>query len=277
MERNYGVPDEWVLPISISEAQRMTQLETMSWEKDGKVARVVFNRPQLLNAMSNKSTIDINTIADALAKEDGVRVVVLTGTGRSFSTGIDLKQLSTDQIEMVYHQRWERALRIFETMEKIVIVGIKQYCLGGGLQLALACDVRVAADNAILGLPAIKESLIPGLGIFRLAHYVGFGRAKQLILSGENVNAQNAYAMGLVDYVAPLVEFETRLEQIVRQYLKVCSIATVKSKTLTNLSFELGYDAFLKKYFELQEIAQTSEDHFEARRAYREKRNPIFK
>lgn len=255
----------------------MPQLETMAWERDGKLARISFNRPQFLNAMSNQATIDINTIADAVAKEDDVRVVVITGTGRSFSTGIDLKQLSTDQIEMVYHHRWERALRVFETMEKIIIVGIKEYCLGGGLQLALACDIRVAADNAILGLPAIKESLIPGLGTYRLAHYVGLGRAKRLVLSGENVNAQDAYAMGLVDYVVPLAEFETRLEELVAQYLRVCSVATVKSKTLVNLSFELGYDAILNKYFELQEIAQTSDDHFEARRAYREKRDPVFK
>lgn len=255
----------------------MPQLETMGWEKDGKIARVVFNRTSLLNAMSNQATIDINTIVDAVAQEEDVRVVVITGAGRSFSTGIDLKQLSTDQIEMEYHHRWERALRIFETMEKVVIVGIQQYCLGGGLQLALAADIRVAADNAILGLPAIKESLIPGLGTFRLAHYVGLGRAKRLILSGENVNAPDAYAMGLVDYIVPLAEFETRLEQIVQQYLKVCSVATVKSKTLTNLSFELGYDAFLNKYFELQEIAQTSDDHLEARRAYREQRDPVFK
>jgi enoyl-CoA hydratase/carnithine racemase len=249
----------------------------MAWERDGKIARISFNRPQFLNAMSNQATIDINTVADAVAKDDDVRVVVITGTGRSFSTGIDLKQLSTDQIEMVYHHRWERALRVFETMEKIVIVGIKEYCLGGGLQLALACDIRVAADNAILGLPAIKESLIPGLGTYRLAHYVGLGRAKRLVLSGENVSAQDAYAMGLVDYVVPLTEFEIRLEELVAQYLRVCSVATVKSKTLVNLSFELGYDAFLEKYFELQEIAQTSEDHFEARRAYREKRDPLFK
>ncbi len=255
----------------------MPQLETMSWDKDGKVARVVFHRQQLLNAMSNQATIDINTVADAIVKEDDVRVIVITGAGRSFSTGIDLKQLSTDQIEMEYHHRWERALRTFELMEKIVIVGLKQYCLGGGLQLALASDVRVAADNAILGLPAIKESLIPGLGTYRLAQYVGLGRAKRLTLSGENVNAPEAYAMGLVDYIVPLAEFETRLEQIVQQYLKVCSVATVKSKTLTNLSFQLDYDAFLNKYFELQEIAQTSDDHFEARRAYREKRDPVFK
>jgi len=270
-------PGEPILPrYGFEEVQRMPQLETMDWEIEGKVARLVFNRPELLNAMSNKATVEINLIADAIAKQQGVRVVVITGAGRSFSTGIDLKELSDDQIEMVYHHRWERALRIFETMEKIVIVGIKEYCLGGGLQLAVACDVRVAADNAILGLPAIRESLIPGLATYRLAHYVGLGRAKRLILSGENISAKEAYGMGLVDYVVPLGEFEERLEQIVNQYLRVCSVASVKSKTLCHLSFELGYDAFLKKYFELQEIAQTSEDHLEARRAYREKRDPVF-
>lgn len=255
----------------------MPELGTMVWKREGKIARVVFNRPQRLNAMDNQTTIDLNTIADAIAEEDGVRVVVITGTGRSFSTGIDLKQLSADQIEMVYHHRFECALRVFETMEKIVIVGIKEYCLGGGLQLALACDVRVAADNAILGLPAIKEGLIPGLSTYRLPHYVGLGRAKRLIFSGENISAQEAYALGLVDYIVPLAEFESRLEQIVQQYVRVCSVATVKAKALLNQSFELGYDAFLKRYFELQEIAQTSDDHMEARRAYREKRDPVFR
>jgi enoyl-CoA hydratase/carnithine racemase len=255
----------------------MPQLETIGWQVEGKIARILFNRPQLLNAMSNQVTMDLNTVADAVAQEVGVRIVVITGTGRSFSTGIDLKQLSTDQIEMVYHHRFERALRTFETMEKIVIVGVKEYCLGGGLQLALACDIRVAADNAILGLPAIKESLIPGLGSYRLSHYIGLGRAKRLVLSGENVKAQEAYEIGLVDYVVCLEDFEPELDKLVQQYLHVCSVATVKSKLLVNASFELGYDDFLNKYFELQEIAQTSDDHFEARRAYREKRDPVFK
>jgi enoyl-CoA hydratase/carnithine racemase len=255
----------------------MPQLETMGWEVKDKVARVVFNRPELLNAMSNEATKDINFVADAIAQEDGVRVVVIIGSGRSFCTGIDLNQLSADQIQMDYHHRWERALRIFETMEKIVIVGIKEYCLGGGLQLAIAADLRVAADNAILGLPAAKEGLIPGLATYRLSHYVGLGRAKHMILSGQNINAKEAYDMGLVDYIVPLAKFEEQLEEIVQQYLRVCSVATVKAKILCNLSFDLDHDAFLNKYFELQEIAQTSEDHFEARRAYREKRNPIFK
>lgn len=255
----------------------MLQLETMSWEREGKIARIVFNRPEMLNAMNNRATMDINMIVDSIAKEDNVRVVVITGTGRSFSTGIDLKELSTGQIEMVYHHRWERALRIFETMEKIVMVGIKEYCLGGGLQLALACDVRVAADNAILGLPGIREGLIPGLATYRLPRYIGMGRAKRFILSGENINAQDAQRIGLIDYLVPLAQFEKRLEEIVEHYLHVCSVGTIKSKTLCNLGSELDYDAFLQKYFELQEIAQTSDDHFEARQAYLQRRDPVFK
>lgn len=109
----------------------MYRLETMYWEKNGQVARLTLNRPERLNAMNNQATLDLNTAADAIASEDDVRLVLITGTGRSFSTGIDLKQLSADEIEMIYHQYFERALRTFETMEKLVMVGIKEYCLGG--------------------------------------------------------------------------------------------------------------------------------------------------
>lgn len=255
----------------------MPELETMKWTTEGKIARVIFNRPHVLNAMDNQTTMDLNTIADAVAKEKDVRVVILSGAGRSFSTGIDLKQLSVNQIDMTYHHRFERALRTFETMEKIVIAAIKQYCLGGGLQLALACDIRIAASNAIVGLPAIKEGLVPGLGTWRLPHYIGLGRAKRYVLSGENIKARDALTLGLVDYVEPLAQFDRRVEKIAQEYAKVCAVGTIQSKLLTNESFDLGYEPFLKKYFERQEIAQTSEDHLEARRAYREKRSPTFK
>lgn len=255
----------------------MPDLQTMSWKKDGKIARVILNRPHVLNAMDNQATIDLNAVADALSEDEDVRLVIITGKGRTFCTGIDLKQLSANQIEMTYHHRFERALRVFETMEKIVIAGIKQYCLGGGLQLALACDVRVAASNAILGLPAIKEGLVPGLGTWRLPHYIGLGRAKRLILSGENVQATKALEIGLVDYVVPLTQFEKKLEKIAQSYLRNCNVGTIQSKLLLNQSFDLDYDPFLEKYFERQEIAQTSDDHYEARRAYVEKRDPVFR
>ncbi len=254
----------------------MHQLETMFWEKNGKIARLTLDRPERLNAMNNQGTHDINTVAEAIGEDDEIRLVVITGAGRSFCTGIDLKQLAANEIEMVYHHRWERALRFFETMEKLVIVGIKQYCLGGGLQLALACDIRIAADNAILGLPAIKECLIPGLSTFRLARYVGLGRAKRLILSGANLSVEEAYDMGLVDHIVPLETFETDLDALVEQYLSNNSKAMRLSKLLINDTFNMDYDAARVRYFELQEVAQTSLDHVEAKRAYLEKRDPVW-
>lgn len=254
----------------------MRQYATMFWEKHEKIARVTLNRPERLNAMNNQATLDLNAVADEIAADQDVRLVVITGAGRSFCTGIDLKQLSANDIEMVYHHRFERALRAFETMEKLVVVGIKQYCLGGGLQLALACDIRVAADNAILGLPAVKECLIPGLSTYRLARYVGMGNAKRLILSGTNISAEQARQMGLVDHIIPLEGFEAGLDEIVQQYLGNNSRAMRLSKLLINETFDLDYESALRRYIQLQEVAQTSPDHEEAKRAYVEKRNPIW-
>jgi enoyl-CoA hydratase len=254
----------------------MHRFETMFWEKHGKIARLTLNRPERLNAMNNQATLDLNAAADAIGTDDDIRLVVITGAGRSFCTGIDLKQLSANEIEIVYHHRFERALRTFETMEKLVMVGIKEYCLGGGLQLALAADIRIAADNAILGLPAIKECLIPGLSTFRLARYVGLGRAKRLILSGTNIPAEQAYQIGLVDHIVPLAEFEARLEGIMQDYLGNNSKAMRLSKLLINETFDMDYDPALRRYLKLQEVAQTSPDHAEAKRAYVEKRDPMW-
>ncbi len=253
------------------------ELEKIQWRKDGKFARVTFNRPRVLNAMDNQTTVELNLVAAALAKEREVRVVIVTGAGRSFSTGIDLKELAAGEIDMSYHHRFEPALRAFEMMDKIVIAGIKQYCLGGALQFALACDIRVAADDAILGLPAVKEGFIPGMGTWRLARYVGLGRAKRLTLSGDNVTAAEALQIGLVDHVVPLAEFEARLDEIAQHYLQNCSEGTRQAKQLLNTSFDLPFESFLREYFRRQEIAQASADHAEAKRAYQEQREPVWK
>jgi enoyl-CoA hydratase/carnithine racemase len=178
--------------------------EFMRLEKEGKLAWVTFTRERYLNAMSNDCTVQINEIAEMLNKDEQVRVVIIRGEGSAFSTGIDLKELAADRIEMVYHQRWERALRLFETMEKLVIVGMHGYCLGGALQLALAADIRVSTANCQIGLPAIKESLIPGLGTLRLPRYIGWGRAKKMILGGQNIDGQEALRIGLVDHIPEL-------------------------------------------------------------------------
>lgn len=252
-------------------------LETMRLEKDGKLAWVTFTRTRYLNAMNNQATLDINTIADDLYDDPNVRLVIIRGEGRAFSTGIDLKQLAANEIGMVYHHRWERALRRFETMEKIVIVGMHGYCLGGALQLALACDIRVSTPDCQIGLPAIKESLIPGLSTWRLPKYVGWGRAKKMILGGENITGEEALRIGVVDHLGDGENFWATLDAIAHEYMRANSLGTRMSKLLINEAFDRPYDSVLHYYFTLQERAQFSPDGEEGRRAYLEGRDPVWR
>src|ERR1700752_3652477 len=143
-------------------------LETMHFEKDGRSGRLTLNRPQLLNAMNYQGSLDMNRIAELIRDDSELRLVLIRGAGRAFCTGIDLKQLEAGETPHEYYEKWDRALRILEQAEKILICAMQGYALGGGLQLALACDIRVSTEDCQLRLPATKEGIIPGLGTFRL-------------------------------------------------------------------------------------------------------------
>jgi enoyl-CoA hydratase/carnithine racemase len=250
--------------------------ENMLLEKEGKKAWVTFARESHLNAVNNSSTVQINRIAKAIKEDPDIRIVIIRGKGRAFCTGIDLKQLSAGDIDMSYHERWEKALRTFENMEKIVIVGMHGYCLGGGLQLALAGDIRVSTVDCQIGLPAIRESLIPGLATWRLPRYVGWGRAKKMIIGGANIDGKEAAEIGLVDHLVPDKDFFSHLDQIATNYLKACSTGSRMSKLIINQSYDMSYDEILKLYFTLQKRTQYSLDAEESRQAYLEKRDPIW-
>jgi enoyl-CoA hydratase len=246
------------------------QLETMFITRDGPIATLHLNRTTRLNAFGNQGTIDLNIAADALARDDTARIVIITGEGRAFSTGIDLKELSAGEIDMSYHHRWEGGLRKFEAMNKVVIGAINGYCLGGGLQLALACDIRIAVESAQLGLPAVKEGLIPGMGVWRLPRFVGLGRAKQLILSGQLLGARAAQAIGMVDEVVADSDLAASIQAAAEHYLHIPWAAVLLSKRMTNQAFDLPFDDFLPQYFAAQTEAMRSADHIAALRAYRE-------
>jgi enoyl-CoA hydratase len=246
------------------------QLETMFITRDGPIATLHLNRTTRLNAFGNQGTIDLNIAADTLARDDTARIVIITGEGRAFSTGIDLKELSAGEIDMSYHHRWEGGLRKFEAMNKVVISAINGYCLGGGLQLALACDIRIAVESAQLGLPAVKEGLIPGMGVWRLPRFVGLGRAKQLILSGQLLGARAAQAIGMVDEVVADSDLATSIQAAAEHYLHIPWAAVLLSKRMTNQAFDLPFDDFLPQYFAAQTEAMLSADHLAALRAYRE-------
>jgi enoyl-CoA hydratase/carnithine racemase len=256
--------------------ETVLEFDNMLLEKEGKLAWVTFTRASHLNAMNNAGTVEINRLALAIREAPDIRVVVIRGRGRAFCTGIDLKQLSAGKIDMSYHKRWEKALRTFEQMEKIVIVGMHGYCLGGGVQLALASDIRVSTPGCQIGLPAIQEALIPGLATWRLPRYVGWGRAKRLIIGGENIDGEKAAAIGLVDHLAAEEDFFSHLDNVAADYLKSCSTGSRASKLITNQAFDMTYDEILKLYFKLQERTQYSLDAEESKQAYREKRDPVW-
>ncbi len=252
----------------------MPKFDTMFWEKDGPIARVTLQRPEVLNAVNNQATRDLQAVAGQIGTDADIRLVAITGASRAFCTGIDLKEMSAGKIDLSYHAHWEGALRTFETMEPIVLCLIHGYCLGGGLQLALACDIRVATPSAQIGLPAIRESLIPGLGTWRLPRFIGLGRAKQLILSGDNIDGQEARRLGLVDHLVREEAYREDFEPLLQKYLKSCSKGSRLAKLATNLAFDLDYEQFFREYIKLQALAQTSSDFHEAAKAYQEKREP---
>ena len=245
------------------------QLATLFITHAGPIATVHLNRTERLNAFGNQGTIDLNSAADVLAQEEQTRVIIITGEGRTFSTGIDLKELAAGEIDMSYHHRWEGALRKFELMNKVVICAIHGYCIGGGLQLALACDLRIAAASTQFGLPAIKEGLIPGMGVWRLPRYVGMGRAKQWILSGQMLDAATAHAFGVLDHVTPDAELAAFVQKSAEHYLAVPWASVLLSKQLTNSAFDLPYEAALAEYFAAQTVAMQSSDHHTAMQEYR--------
>jgi enoyl-CoA hydratase/carnithine racemase len=253
------------------------KLDTMTYERDGRVGRLTLSRPRLLNAMNFQGALDLNTAAEAIRDDPEVRLVLIRGAGRAFCTGIDLKQLSGGETPVAYYESWDRALRILEHAEKVLICAMHGYALGGGLQLALACDIRIATGDCQMGLPAIREGIAPGLGTLRLPRFIGLGRAKRMALSGENVDGRRALEIGMVDHLVNAETFEEEVNGLVGEYLRVCSEGTRQTKMLLNLSFDMPHGQFFEEYLRRQRIALASPDHQEAMAAYREGRPPSFR
>ena len=180
-------------------------LENLLVERDGGVATVTINRPKVLNALSTQTLDELRRAILALKYDDGVRVVIITGSGdKSFIAGADINELS-QQTPIGGREHALRGQHVFnriENMGKPVIAAINGYALGGGCELAMACTIRIAADTAKLGQPEINLGIIPGYGgSQRLSRLVGRGRALELLLTGDQISAAEAYRLGLVNRV----------------------------------------------------------------------------
>ena len=240
--------------------------------KRGPVGEIRLNQPEVLNAQGRYWPEDMLAAAEEVREDDEIRVVLLTGEGRSFCSGLNLTELGRGEISNEWFHRCEYAFRSMEEIEKPVIAGLQGYCIGGGLQVAIACDVRIAADDAIIGLPATREAFIPGMSTYRLPRVIGMAHARHLILSGQNIGAEEAYRIGLVNKIVPRGDLESEIEAWVQQYLEVPRVSLVHSKKLSNMAFDLDFEQFLEEYDRAVDAVISTEEHQAARREWMELR-----
>lgn len=240
--------------------------ETVSYEKSGGVARIVLNRPEVLNAINSKMLVELSEAFRIAGGDESVRVVVLTGAGKAFSSGMDfslLEELGKMGLNELY-SAVKFAQGIYsqiESLEKPVIAAINGPALGGGLELALVCDLRIASENAIFGLPEVAVGIVPDLaGCQRLPRIVGLGKAKELVMTARIIDAREAERIGLVNKVVPPGKLEEEVLTTAMAIMMNSQLAVSLSKKILNLSFDVDMETLLEYTALAQRVCIQNED-----------------
>ena len=255
-------------------------LEKIGLEISDQIATVTFRNPNKLNAWDGQMLTELKAVVEDLAGREEVRVVIFTGEGRAFSVGADMNWFTPDPLTHRFRLQARSAHDFFdslEALEKPILAAINGLCVGGGLELALSCDLRVAAEEARFGFPEVNAGIIPGSGgCSRLAHLVGVGAAKELILTGELIPASEAKQIGLVNAVVPADQLTAKARQYAEKILQRGPLAVGMAKQIINTA--LSVDAATGRTLErlAQSILLKTEDAEEGFRAFREKRPPKF-
>ncbi len=216
-------------------------------EYQGPVAQIVLNRPAVLNAMNMEWVADLDAAVRAVAATPDVRVVLIRGAGRAFCAGLDLNMYAREGMPPGFYDLQERAFRGLELMDKITIAAAHGHCLGGGVQLAIACDIRVCASGCRIGLPAINEGLFPGMAPLRLPQLIGLGPARRLILSGEIIEPDEALRLGLIDHIVPADRFDAGIAAVVQRYLAAPASAAIATKRMIRHALDATFDTIYEE------------------------------
>ena len=237
-------------------------------EVEGPLATITLNRPDVLNAENLAWVQALEAAVRTVATESGVRTVLVRGAGRAFCAGMDLEMLSREGMPDGFYEGQERAFRELELMDKITIAALHGYCLGGGLQLAISCDIRICGTDCRLGLPALQEGLFPGMAVFRLPRLIGLGPARRLILSGENIGPEEALRLGLVDHLVPAERFEEGVAEVLATYLDAPRTASAASKRLMGRALDAPFETVYRESLPLLAECLASSDVESARAAW---------
>ena len=254
--------------------------ETILIERRGRVALITINRPDKLNALNIKTRQETAEALDELRTDDEIRVVVITGAGeKAFVAGADINEFAGRSA--IQQRTVMKAKSIFTAAEdfpKPIIAMINGFCLGGGCELALSCDIRIASDKSRFGQPEINLGIIPGGGgTQRLTRLVGEGKAMQMILTGEMIDAQEAYRIGLVNDVYPADQLESKTMELAAKIAEKSPVALAMAKTAVKDAARMNLREGLDQEIDLFALCFSSEDKEEGVRAFLEKRKADFK
>ncbi len=258
------------------------ELKYIVYGKSEGVGTVTLNRPAKLNAINFEMLEELWALFQDIIADNEVRVILLRAEGRYFCAGADLEIVGgLTPTEFRWRQRkcWNRVFSEFEDIQKLTIAALNGPALGGGLELALCCDLRYSVDDAHFSMPQINFGILPDAGgTVRLPWLIGLARAKELILTGDNITAKKAEELGLVNAVFPRESFEDEVRKIAAKMAQKAPLALGLGKQLINRSFQQrDIKTCLEEVTDVQSILISTEDYQEAVKAYQEKRPPVFR
>lgn len=248
-------------------------------EKKGKVAVITMNRPEKRNALNSEVRQELYNVLKRIDSDENIRSAIITGTGEAFIAGADIQAMKNYTVEDAIESS-RQGSKVFSYIEKMgipVIAAINGWALGGGLELALACDIRICSENAQFGQPEIKIGILPGYGAtIRLPRIIGIARAKEMIYFGEIITAKEAENKGLVTLVTSPTDLMEKAMELAQKLVQgPASLSLVKQAI--NSAFYLNLNEALELSLKLYGDAYKTNDAMEGILAYLEKRKPIFK
>ena len=254
--------------------------ENLIYEKKSGIAYITVNRPKALNALNSALLDELYFAFDDAAKDDEVNAVILTGEGKAFVAGADISEMNNlTAIEgKAMMAKGHAVMNNIESLGKPVIAAVNGFALGGGCELAMACDIRIASENAKFGQPEVNLGIIPGFGgTQRLPRLVGKGMGKYLIMTGEMISAEEAKIIGLVEKVVPADELISTAEKVAQTIMGKAPIAIAAAKSVIDTGYSL--DILTASRLEIEAVAApfASDDRKEGMTAFLEKRPANFK
>jgi len=257
--------------------------ENIIFEKKNGIAKITLNRPEALNAMNRAMITEIGHALEDVEKDSAVRVVVITGSGKAFCVGADLKFVKEELTSLYDQQEFFRfgnktLMNAIENLNKPVIAAVNGFALAGGFEIMLVCDLVIASEEALFGDQHINYGLVgPGGSTQRTPRLVGPRKAKEIIFTGERLSAHEAERIGLVNRVVPADELESATNEIAGKIAEKSPVALRIAKTLINRALEADQDTASELEVMSAIVNATSEDYHEGIRAFNEKRKPVFK